>query len=407
MSLHVLALPVLALILGAVAWPGAYGGLSLMPLSLLVPALWVWSTRAWQGALVGAAYHLAASRGLPQGAATYFAQGYFTGLWLWLAAGVLLGATYLVLWCPSRRQRLGRLPLLLVLLAVPPVGVVGWAHPLTAAGYLFPASGWWGLLATGALIMVLAQLPRLRAGWVVLGVVAALQVRLLQVEPAVAPNVRIQGLDTHLAYDTNRRQPKQAYWRQYQLIEQVLAKAAPITLLPESAAGRWDAGKRELWHTARGQLHGRSVLMGGSYRSSPSSPLDNVLIEVSGTSERIVYRQRMPVPVSMWRPWAPKDGFRAAWWANPVFQIDGRRAAALICYEQFLLWPVLHSMGFHPGLLIGIGNVWWSRDTSLPAIQHAALQAWARLFNVPLVTAFNHGEPSFHDEPPPDFATLW
>jgi hypothetical protein len=322
---------------------------------------------------------------------TSFDQSGFAGLWLWLAAGLLMGATYLILWCPSRHGRLGRLPLLLVLLAVPPIGLVGWAHPLTAAGYLFPTSGWWGLLATGALVVVIAQLPRHPTGWGVIGVVIALQVGTLQADLTVAPAVRAEGVDTHLAEETRQQPLQQAQVRQQYLIDRVLASQAPLTVLPEGAAGRWDTGKRERWLAVQPRLQGRTVLMGGS--SPGPRGLDNVVIAVSGTSARIVYRQRMPMPIARWRPWA-KDGFRAAWWANPVFEIDGQRAAALIGYEQLLLWPVLHAMWFRPGLLIGMGQVGRARDTALTAMPHAVLQAWARLFHVPLVTAFNHGEPA-------------
>ena len=391
MTLGPLTLPLLAMLIGAVAWPGQWGGVNLMPLSLLVPALWVWSPGPWRAALVGAAYHLAASRGLPEGAATYFESGLPTGVWLWLVAGLLLGWTYGLLWTRSHDKRLWRIPLLLFLLAVPPLGIIGWSHPLTAAGSLFPASGWWGLAAALVLILFLADLPKPRAALWVLGVVACLQVALFRADPAEVPHLPIQGIDTHLDYDTNQREPRDAYLRQYRLFDQVIAANTPMAVLPESAAGHWDAGKRELWHELQGGLGHRTVLIGGSHPVAEGQ-LENVLIQVSRDAQRIVYRQRMPVPVAMWRPWAP-ESFVAAWFANPVFELKGRRAAALICYEHYLLWPVLYSMLAEPELLIGIGNVWWAKHTSLPAIQQTALQAWANLFNVQLVMSFNLGEP--------------
>ena len=82
-------------------------------------------------------------------------------------------------------------------------------------------------------------------------------------------------------------------------------------------------------------------------------------------------------------------GAGATFFADPVVDADGQSVAPLICYEQLLIWPVLQSMLYRPDALVGIANGWWATGTSVPAIQLVALTAWARLFNLPLVTAFN------------------
>src|SRR5690606_41242713 len=35
---------------------------------------------------------------------------------------------------------------------------------------------------------------------------------------------------------------------------------------------------------------------------------DNVMLEISGTSANVLYKERMPVPVSMWQPWKKLGG---------------------------------------------------------------------------------------------------
>ena len=40
-------------------------------------------------------------------------------------------------------------------------------------------------------------------------------------------------------------------------------------------------------------------------------------------------------------------------------------------------------------LIVAIANGWWAKDASIPAIQRSSVEAWARLFDLPLVTAFN------------------
>ena len=128
-----------------------------------------------------------------------------------------------------------------------------------------------------------------------------------------------------------------------------------------------------LWKTARGY--------------------DNVMIAISATRGDILYRERMPVPVSMWQPWlswtGQDGGARAHFFANPTVELGGRRIAPLICYEQLILWPVLQSMLHAPEVIVATGNGWWTAGTSIVAIQKASAEAWARLFGISLVTAFN------------------
>jgi hypothetical protein len=107
-------------------------------------------------------------------------------------------------------------------------------------------------------------------------------------------------------------------------------------------------------------------------------------VRLDKSGDTIVYRQRQPVPLTMWRPWS-SDGARAVWDSAPTFELDGRRVAPLICYEQFLVWPVLQSLWHRPDVLLAIGNAWWAHHTSLPAIQTAAVTAWARLFGYRLL----------------------
>jgi hypothetical protein len=40
-------------------------------------------------------------------------------------------------------------------------------------------------------------------------------------------------------------------------------------------------------------------------------------------------------------------------------------------------------------MIVAAGNGWWTSGTSIIAIQNASTTAWARLFDLPLVTALN------------------
>jgi apolipoprotein N-acyltransferase len=101
----------------------------------------------------------------------------------------------------------------------------------------------------------------------------------------------------------------------------------------------------------------------------------------------------MPVPGSMWQPWRPllgqSGGARAHLFANPTVAVGNGRAAPLICYEQLIAWPVLQSMFHDPDVIVAVGNGWWTKGTSIVAIQRASTQAWARLFAKPVILSFN------------------
>jgi apolipoprotein N-acyltransferase len=267
-------------------------------------------------------------------------------------------------------------------MALPPFGVVGWAHPLTAAGVLFPGLGWVGLGLTVAVVLLLASWRPVPASVAV----ALLGVPMAMATAPAVPDASWQGLTTHFRFDSGTRDYLEDYRRQLALHRLIRTTTAPVVVLPETAGGRWGAATRALWLPLAGELGDRSVLLGAELPAGPG--YDNVLIALDATGDRVVYRQRMPVPVSMWKPWV-SDGAAAHWFATPVFELRQQRVAAFICYEQLLVWPVLHSLAYRPDVLVAIGNSWWAAGTSIPSIQTDTMEAWARLFDVPLVAAFN------------------
>jgi hypothetical protein len=50
---------------------------------------------------------------------------------------------------------------------------------------------------------------------------------------------------------------------------------------------------------------------------------------------------------------------------------------------------VLQSAFHRPQAIVTVGNGWWTAGTSIIDIQQASSEAWARLFDLPLVISFN------------------
>jgi hypothetical protein len=380
----VIGLTAAAVVTGWIAWSGHVLAL---PLALLFPALWALSPSRIAAAVVSAGYFLAAARGLPEGVAAFFGTSVWAGILLWLLASLSFVGVHAVLWIARSGRRRALLYLAAaVLLAVPPFGIVGWAHPITAAGVLFPGWGWWGVFATMAGLAIMTTRFR-PAGAVVLGGFW-LWSAMSWTEPK--PPEGWQGVDTEFGAALGRDGALERHRQLTGLVRERALEGAKIVVLPESALGPLTPTVERYWIEALADLD-VSVIAGAA--AIDGAGYDNVMVNIGPRVAEIRYRARMPVPVSMWQPWrawfGSSGGARATFFAEPVIEIAGHRVAPLICYEQLLVWPVLQSALRRPEAIAGIANAWWATDTSVPSIQIVSLKAWSRLFGIPLVTAFN------------------
>ena len=351
------------------------------------PLLWSKARSRLVAMLVSAAYILSATIGLPQGVATYYGSHGLLGLLFWIGASSAFVVVYGLLW--SRRPgwwRPASFGIATLLMAIPPFGIVGWAGPITAAGVLFPGMGWLGLVFCAGLLLLMAtsRWPMTLAIAALLGGVSIIT----WVTPAapagwVRIDTRFRGINGQYA----------GYEQELQTINFVraaLAQGLDNIVLPESALGVWTPTVERLWTDALRGTHA-TVIAGAVVVTAAG--YDNVMIEFTARGGRILYRERMPVPVSMWQPWlawlGQTGGARADFFANPVVSLTGRRVAMLICYEQLLVWPILQSMLYQPELIVAAGNDWWTGGTNIAGVQRAITEAWGRLFGVPIVFAVN------------------
>jgi hypothetical protein len=368
---------------GRLAWSGH---VLLLPVALTFPVLWAFAPTRLTAAFASAGYFLAASRGLPQGVATFYSSDLWPGLMLWLCASTGFVGVHAVLWTPCDPPRPLRYLAAALLMAIPPFGITGWAHPITAAGVLFPGWGWWGLLAATAGLMGLVT--RLWPGVaIVLGAVWIWSAATWNEQKLVeSPS----GVDLKMGAALGRGASMQ---RHRDLIAKVQGRAsngARTIVLPESALGFWTPTVERLWVKA---LQGTNATVVAGAAVVDAGGYDNVLVAISSESAQIVYRERMPVPGSMWQPWRSLLGTsgdaNAYFFANPVIAVAGSQIAPLICYEQLIVWPVLQSMLYDPDAIIAVGNGWWTKGTTIVAIQRAGTEAWARLFDRPVIFSYN------------------
>ncbi|MBE0581926.1 MAG: conjugal transfer protein TraB [Devosia sp.] len=365
--------------LGIVGWSG--NPLTL-PMAMVFPALWSLAGSRVGAAVIAAAYFLGASRGLPEGVSIFFGSDLLLGLVLWVIASVAFVAVHAACWTAQDGWPAPfRYFIANVLMSVPPLGIVGWANPLTAAGIVFPGWGWLGL----AMAMALLMLATTKHRWPAVAVVGVFSLASagLWVEPESRPGWI--GIDTNFSAGREQYADHQQQVATIGLVKAAAATGASFIVLPESALGIWTPTTETLWRTS---LEGVPVTVVGGGVMLQASGYENLMITVTPGGSDEAYRQRMPVPVSMWRPWST-GGAGADFFSNAVVELTGVRLAILLCYEQLLVWPVLHSMWMKPDIMVATGNAWWTGSTNILPIQRAASVAWSRLFNVPLTMAYN------------------
>src|SRR6266436_3198792 len=386
-----LVLPVVAASTAAIAWSGH---LAAIPFSLVAPLL-VYHTKSRKHAYASMfSYYAAASWPLIPGARAFFgAQGTpLIGLLLCLAGGALLALPWGLLFTRGRERAACSVQLCILLTAIPPLGIIGWASPLLSAGVLFPGSKWFGL----ALITVFLIAFRFKPAQSVLCLTLfALVFHFQYTQPQLpagweAVNTNYGGSgegDTDFTTEYNTHQSIQTT---------IFESRAAVMLFPEHLVTHWNESTEAFWGdtlTSVATQH-RTILIGAgiNQRGDSRNPFDrnrylNALL-ARGEENTAVYQQRIPIPIAMWKPFGD-EGVPLNLFNRGTIHVHNQNAAVLICYEQILVWPFLSSALEHPTVLLTASNDYWAKDTRIPAIQQSSAASWARLFHLPVISASN------------------
>ena len=367
-------------VVGILAWIGPYPAIAL---ALIMPSLWAAAESRWVAGLVVLGYQLGATWGLPGGVMTFYGTFLALGVLLWVVAALVVAATWAWFWKPTKAARPWWMPFPLIVTALPPIGVLGWVHPINAAGALFPGLGWLGIAGAVFVAVGLSVVPK---GWLAISPLVLVLWAGLVARPAKSlPGW--QGLDTKELFGHGEVDSGRDLKRAMTLPKLAAATPDRVIVLPESIGGLWFEVPEAFWREGLASSGDKTVLLGAEIGEGDGRSA-NILLSVNRTGSKVIYRQRMPVPLTMWRPWA-SDGTHAYWFETPVVDVAGERAAVLICYEQVIVWPILFSMADRPTVVVAIANDWWSGRSTIPGIQRNCVLAWCRLFGTPLVTATN------------------
>ncbi|MDR1509768.1 MAG: hypothetical protein LBS53_09020 [Synergistaceae bacterium] len=366
-------------------------------LVLAVPVLWTLarSRRAAFGVIL--AYKLAASRGLLPGAAVFLSEDHTfwqaAALYFLMSFGVSL--PFLALWdSDPELKAMAVIPAFLIAYPLPPLSLIGIINPLIASGTFFKGWGFAGMITMLAVYVFCAASRK--AAYTALCVIAAFTI-LAPNSWYVPPEPKgIIAIDTSFGRLGSGSFSFERDYDRANMVFNDLRKRnvsqseAKIVVLPETIAGRLNKAGLELWRDEiRHLLPDKAVIFGAELPAGDGRKYDNAVFMAH--RGRIAYtRQRIPVMYSMYKGPFAKTGANIHLWECGILPLPGgRKAAVIVCYEAFLTWPFLISMTQKPDVIICMANLWWCRDTSLPATQKTVVSLWSLLFGVPSVFARN------------------
>lgn len=198
--------------------------------------------------------------------------------------------------------------------------------------------------------------------------------------------VTLHPINSNLIYKNQAIDFMGDYRRQKKLLSVINKSSYNHLLLHENALGNFNQNNMMIW---KNMNNNKTILAGATTINKEVGGYDNVLMAITSNSNRIIYKQRVPVPLTMWKPWNKQGTANAYPFQTPIIDYKESKIGVFICYEQLLVYPYLHTMLYNPHYLIGISNLWWIKDESIKNIQQRNINLWGLLFDVPSITSTN------------------
>ena len=351
----------------------------------LVLVLWRLSRSRLEAFGVAAAYYAAPSFGwMPASSCFFGADTDYSGkaLVVWIGTSALLTLPWGLLWSKrfpeSAASRLARGVALGSILMLPPLGLLSWCNPWVAGAAALPGLGLWGfVLVTLATLVADA---RTWPWWVALGLIVS----------TVACDRYAPGFDSAWAGLSTRYgklagvDAEARYARAISVVGAAARMDAKVVLLPEGLAGGWTPSTETLWSSEAAESD--RVLLVGALQARAGTRRNGLGIARKGRAR--FWSQRWPAPIGMWAPWR-SGHVRSDLWRSSVTEIEGQRAAMLLCFEQFVSWPALQTALEEPDVVLAPANLWFAHGTNLNRVREVTVQSWAGLMGWSVVEAIN------------------
>ena len=155
-----------------------------------------------------------------------------------------------------------------------------------------------------------------------------------------------------------------------------------VMLLPESIAGVNTAARLKWW-----RLELEAFFSNGGTLVMGESDADGKGLAVVTITGYRYFPARQSTPIAEWKPDSNYPSFGL--WSNVATLNTGKRYALVNCYESLTVWPLLLDIAHNPDVILFASNQFWAKSTRAPATMLSAMEAWAKIAGVPLVTSIN------------------
>ncbi|HJV75112.1 MAG TPA: hypothetical protein VJ654_12880 [Noviherbaspirillum sp.] len=383
-------------LIGWMSWGASADTWRLLWITLL-PLAWGMAETRGCASLVVLAYYLAAARAIPAASSAFFgdASPWWFGWMLWCASSMLLTIPFFILWSERVGSRPLRFVLALCVTVIPPLGLIGWTSILSVAGVLFPGTAWAGVVLS---ICAFAALVGRRRKWIILFCALSLVINIVEGEGSARVPASWRGADTSFPQLTSSggvADPGQLLSALHRIdwIKDFATRVPDdsVTILPETLLGPVSGVTEFALRRTEADLAARKarILVGAEVPQADGRYKNVVLMLGARNNEQRMAVQGIPVPVSMWKPWASEGAVADIFGFGNMIEVKGIKAGVLVCYEQLLPFPFLRTMLKQPNVIVNVSNVWWAKRPDIPNIEHQAVSAFSRLFGVPMVSARN------------------
>lgn len=331
-------------------------------------------------------FYMMTLRGLPS-SVSYYYHSYFLAFFTWALSIVIIMVVYALFWNHSFKKRILLFPFMVLVLTLPPVGILAGANPLASSGIIFPGFGIWGIVLYLLSVMFLSVLLHAfkYKKWTFPILISVLFGLAALWRPLADPVKKFKTTVTHFLYTPTLMNHKEKSIIAEALLKKSKALNANKILFFENALGDFQPEDSLLWKA----LDDNKRIYAGAYLYDDKKvKYDNTLVKITNKGSTVIYKQRIPLLLSMWVPFS-SEGAQAYLFENPVVVDEGERLGIFICYEQVLAFPFIHTMMHKPTVLLGMSNLWWGRDDTFLDAQKINLSAWASLMGIPVYFSFN------------------
>ncbi|MCK9550442.1 nitrilase-related carbon-nitrogen hydrolase [Aquamicrobium sp.] len=344
-------------------------------------------------------YYLASSRGLFWGTITYY--NITTAGGVYLVAALLSSLAWIIFWGKTQKTKIVSFLAAQAILILPPIGLISWVNPILTAGLITPKAGSMGgvvgeivgfglffiliyLMIFGLNVVKKQFYTQKTTMYIMMNCVLLLGIAYGSSTKinSNSANSEILAINSNENYETGTVSPIVDFQRQMKYLEQIENSKNALCLLPENALGYVTPANDLVWQNTN-----KTIFAGASFNNVDKS-YSNTLTIISHGEIRPIYKQRVPVPLSMWKPWS-NTGVKADIWGKGGFVHDGYEYGVLICYEQLIMLPWIQTMSQNPDVILAISNLWWAKDTNILKIQEQNIQLLASLFDKTYVFAYN------------------